>query len=335
MNKVRIGFIGVGGMAEGHMNALERIEGAEITAVFDINEARARQIAQEHGATAYESRDQLMDSGQVDALFICTPPFARGDIEEAAAQRGLHLLAEKPVGLNLEEARRKENIIRDSGIIHSSGYCLRYLDTVQKARQFLAGRQIDMILAYRIGGMPGVPWWRIMERSGGQLVEMSTHQVDLIRYLAGDFRDIQAIYGRRHIHREHPEATVPDVGVVSFTLQSGAVGTISNTCLSQYVGRGEVELFGHNFYVSINGKSLLIIDNGQRHEEKCETDFVFEQDRAFVEAVRTGNRELVLGDYSEAVKTLAVTLTANESAVAHGIESTPQAASSEHPPTFE
>ncbi|GIP35181.1 Gfo/Idh/MocA family protein [Paenibacillus sp. J2TS4] len=331
MKKVRIGFIGVGGMAEGHLKTLRKVEAAEITAVFDINEARARQIAKEYDATAYESSEKLMDSGQVDAIFICTPPFARDSIEEAAAKRGIHLLAEKPIGLSLEEARRKEKIIRDSGIIHSSGYCLRYLDTVQKAKQYLAGKQIDMILAYRLGGMPGVPWWRVMERSGGQLVEMATHQVDLIRYMAGDFRDVQAIYARRHIHRVHPEATVPDVGVVSFTLQSGAVGTISNTCLSRHLGRGEVELFGHDFYVSVNGKSLRIVDDEQRLEETTDVDFVFEQDRAFVEAVRTGRRELVLGDYSEAVATLAATLAANESAAERGMEAAPLIAAADEP----
>lgn len=314
MKKVRIGFIGVGGMAEHHMRTLRKLEEAEITAVYDIDTARAQQIAKTYGAVSYPSFERLIDSGQVDALFICTPPFAREGMEETAARKGIHLLVEKPVGLDAGEARRKERIIRESGIIHSSGYCLRYLDTVQKAKRYLAGKQIDMVLAYRIGGLPGAGWWRMMEKSGGQLVEQSTHQVDLVRYVAGEFKEVRAEYEQRCIRRIYPEATAYDVGIVSFALRSGALGTISNTCLSRHFGRGDVEFFGHDFYVSISGKTLRIIDDEQNVTESSDIDFYLEQDRAFVEAVRTGRQELVLGDYSEAVATLEVTLAANDSA---------------------
>lgn len=316
MEKVRIGFIGVGGMAEYHMKTLQQIDDAVITAVCDMNADRAKEIAETFGAKTYETVIEMMDAGVIDALYICTPPFAREGIEEAAAARGIHLLSEKPIGLHMEEVRRKEQIIRESGIIHSSGYCLRYLDTVQKAKQYLADKQVDMVLAYRIGGMPEVSWWRLMERSGGQLVEQSTHQVDLIRYLAGEFDYVQANYEQRHIHRIHPEATVYDVGIVSFGLRSGALGTISNTSLSRKIGRGDVEFFGHDFYVSISGMTVRIVDDTQDVTLTSEMDFYLEQNRAFVAAVKTGRQELVLGDYSEAAATLEVTLAANDSAVA-------------------
>ncbi|MEC0232708.1 Gfo/Idh/MocA family protein [Paenibacillus alba] len=316
MDKVRIGFIGVGGIAEYHLKTLQQIEDAVITAVCDMNGDRAKEIAETFGAETYETVEGLLDAGVIDALYICTPPFAREGIEEAAAARGIHLLSEKPIGLEMEAVRRKEQIIRESGIIHSSGYCLRYLDTVQKAKQYLADKQIDMVLAYRIGGMPEVSWWRKMDLSGGQLVEQSTHQVDLIRYLAGEFDYVQANYEQRHIQRLHPEATVYDVGIVSFGLRSGALGTISNTSLSRHMGRGDVEFFGRDFYVSISGLTLRIIDDNQDVTLTSEMDFYLEQNRAFVAAVKSGRQDLVLGDFSEAAATLEATLAANESAVA-------------------
>lgn len=312
---VRIGFIGVGGMAEHHIKTLQRVEDARITAVYDINQARAKEVAEQYGAISYESSEQLLESGQVDALFICTPPFARSGIEEAAARRGIHLLSEKPVGLQMEEVREKERIIRESGIIHSSGYCLRYMDIVAKAKAYLADKQIDLVMAYRFCGMPGVRWWRMLEQSGGQLVEQSTHQLDLIRYIAGEFKEVQAIHEQRYIREIDPEATAYDVGTVSFVLQSGAIGNITSTSLAKYVGRGAVEFYGHDFFLSIDGSTLRIKDDHQDVTEKSATEYYLEQDRAFIEAVRTGKQELVLGDYSEAAATLAVTLAANESAV--------------------
>ncbi|UVI31080.1 Gfo/Idh/MocA family protein [Paenibacillus spongiae] len=312
---VRVGFIGVGGMAEHHIITLQRIEHAQITAVYDINQVRSKEVAEKYGAKSYESSAELIDSGEVDALFVCTPPFARSGAEEAAAARkGIHLLAEKPVGLHMEEVRKLEQIIRDSGIIHTSGYCLRYLETAARAKAYLADKQIDMVLSYRLGGMPGVRWWRMMEQSGGQLVEQSTHQLDLIRYLAGEIKEVHAIHEQRYIHNIDPEATAYDVGTVSFVMESGAIGNITSSCLSKYVGKGGTEFYGHNFFLSIDGNTLRIVDDNQDLTEVLDVDFYYEQDKAFIEAIRTNQPGLLLGDFSDAADTLAVTLAANESA---------------------
>jgi predicted dehydrogenase len=316
VDKVRIGFIGVGGIAEYHLDSLQKVEHAVITAVYDINAERTQEMAAKYGATAYETSEKLLDSGQVDALFICSPPFARNGIEQEAAKRGIHLLSEKPVTLNLEEAKANARAIREAGIINSSGYCLRYLDNVQQAKKYLEGKEIDMVLGYRIGGMPPAAWWRKMELSGGQLVEQSTHQVDMIRYLAGEFAEVHAFHEQRQIHKEYPESTVYDVGVFSFTMQSGAAGNFSNTSLSQHFGRADVEFFGKDFYLQMdgNGTVMKIIDNEQNITIKSKMDFYLEQNRSFVEAVRTNRQDLVLCSYDEAVATLAVTLAVNESA---------------------
>ncbi|MEF3313036.1 Gfo/Idh/MocA family oxidoreductase [Paenibacillus sp. GYB004] len=74
MNQVRVGFIGVGGMAEGHIRTLQSIEQAELTCVYDVNAERANQVGARYGAKVYDSTDALLDSGRLDALFLCTPP---------------------------------------------------------------------------------------------------------------------------------------------------------------------------------------------------------------------------------------------------------------------
>lgn len=312
---VKVGFIGAGTIAELHLKALAKVENAKVSAIFDVNQERAQQISDTYGAVAYESAEALLDSGEVDAVFICTPPFARDGLEEAAVARGIHLLAEKPVGLQLEQARRKEQLILESGLIHSSGYCLRYLDIVQKAKEYLQGKQVDLVLAYRIGSAPPLSWWSKLELSGGQLVEQSTHQLDLIRYVVGEFHSVHAFHDvRSSMLKIDPDATAYDVGTVSFELKSGAVGNITSTSVSKYVGRGEVEIFGDGFYVSLNGGTLHIIDDSQDITIKGREDYYYKQDKAFIEAVSQKDQSLVLGSYSEAVTTLAVTLAANESA---------------------
>ncbi|WP_214628415.1 Gfo/Idh/MocA family protein [Paenibacillus agaridevorans] len=311
---VRIGFIGAGGIAEHHMNTLQRIHPAKITAIFDVNPNRAAEIADKYEAAAYASVEQLLDSGQVDAVFVCSPPFARDGAEVLAAQKGIAVLAEKPVALNMEQAKEWEAQILGSGVVHSSGYCLRYLDIVQKAKAYLQDKKISLVQAYRIGGKPPMAWWTRMEMSGGQLVEQSTHQLDLVRYLAGEISSVHAFHAQTHIKQTDPEATAYDVGAVSFVLASGGVGNITSTCLSNHFNRGEVEFFGPDFYLSINGNTLKFIDAEQHITEVSRDDFYYLQNKAFVEAVAAKRQDLVLGDYAEAVETLRVTLAANESA---------------------
>lgn len=316
MKKVRVGFIGVGGIAELHLKKLQQLDTVELTAVCDINAERARSIGQACGAEPFTDWRKMIDAERADALFVCTPPFARDDIEETAAAKGIHLLVEKPVGLDLDTARRKSRAIREAGIINSSGYCLRYLESVQRAKQYLRDKPINMVLTYRIGSLPPIPWWIFQDKSGGQMVDQTTHQVDLVRYLAGEFREATARYAQRSIRGEQPEATIPDVGVVSFAMRSGAIGSLANSCVSRHYGKGDVELFGPDFYLAVSGTKLTIRDDNRHVEETFSTDFYLEQDRAFIEAVRTGRQELVLGDYAEAVETLAATLAFNKSAEA-------------------
>lgn len=96
---IRVGFIGVGQMAQAHIRALSTLEDAEIVGVYDVDLTRAREVADAINATAFERAEHVIDPSRVDAVFVCSPPFARGDIEEIAARNGIHIFVEKPLGL--------------------------------------------------------------------------------------------------------------------------------------------------------------------------------------------------------------------------------------------
>src|SRR5438477_343822 len=91
-----------------------------------------------------------------------------------------------------ERNRLMERRVRVGGVMSGVGYSLRYFKGTTMARRMLEGREIAMVAGNRWGGIPGVPWWRVMDKSGGQLVEMATHQVDLMRALAGEIVEVSA-----------------------------------------------------------------------------------------------------------------------------------------------
>ena len=311
MKIINVGFIGVGGIAAKHLENISKNEHASIVAVCDIDPDRVREVGEQYGVPSYINVDNMLQNESLHALFVCVPPFAHGEIEEKAASRGIHLMVEKPVGLDLPMVRAKEKAIADSGIICSTGYCLRYLDTVAKAKEYLTGKQIAMIRAHYVTTFVRTPWYRKMSLSGGQLVEQTTHTVDLIRYLAGDFRTVYT-NSALNVMTDIPDIDIPDVTSVNFMMESGAVGNLSSTFIQADHQTG-IEIMGRDFRVIIDGTSLHVIEKDNKVTFESEIDFYEEQDNAFIDAIRFNKKELILAPYSEAVKTLAVTLAANHS----------------------
>ena len=283
----------------------------EIVAVCDISEENAKKQGEAFQAAIYTDLDEMLENETLDAVFVSVPPFAHGEIEEKIIAKGIHILVEKPLELDIDKALQKAEIIKESGVINASGYCLRYLDTVQKAKEFLADKKIAMVRGHYITRFVETPWYRIKSKSGGQLVEQSTHILDTMRYLAGDVERVQADMSLQ-VLTDIEGIDIPDVTSVNMRFESGAVGHLDSS-ITQYDHRMGLEIMGHNFRVEMNGTTLTIIEKDETTTYPSEVDFYEEQDRAFIEAVKTKNQELILASYEDGLKTLAVTLAANHS----------------------
>ncbi|GIP25734.1 hypothetical protein J23TS9_08640 [Paenibacillus sp. J23TS9] len=310
---IRIGMVGAGIIAAEHMKHIHQNDHAELTAICDVAPGAAEKAVQQYGGTAYTNFDEMLEKEKLDALFLCVPPFAHGDMEEKAAERGIHLLVEKPLGLDMEEVRKKADILDQSGIITGSGYCLRYMESVQRAKKYLEGKEIAMVRAYRFGGLPPNVWWVDHAKSGGQLVEQTTHNVDMMLYLAGDVRKVSADMALQ-LCRDVPGITTPDAASVNMVFESGALGHIDTGFFPQPDGRSSLEVLGRNFRLTLEGMDLTILEPEQTTILRGKGDFYQAQDDAFIRAVETGDRSLILAPYREALRTLEVTLAANESA---------------------
>ena len=86
---VRMGFIGTGGIAQGHMDRLAAIDGVEMVSFCDVEMDRAQAAAEKFSGSAYDSFEKMLDGEDLSAVFIGTPPFAHGDIELACCEKGL------------------------------------------------------------------------------------------------------------------------------------------------------------------------------------------------------------------------------------------------------
>ncbi|PIU68015.1 MAG: oxidoreductase [Armatimonadetes bacterium CG07_land_8_20_14_0_80_40_9] len=311
---VKVGFLGMGGMANHHLKVLSKLGGVEFVAFCDKLSERAESAAKEQGGRAYTDYKKMLEKELLDALFICLPPDAHGDEEILAAKQGIHLFIEKPIALDLKKAKEIEEVIKISGIVCSVGYRWRYLDITKRAKEILEGKKVGMVLGYWMGGVPGANWWGEMKRSGGQMVEQTTHIVDLSRYLVGDVERVYALYGKNILSKEREGFNLPDVGSMLLQFKEGIIGTISNTCLLELAYTVGLNIVAKDLVLESQGGRLKIIEPRRREEIYNQNDDVLTEDDVFLKAVKTKDTSKVLSSYSDALKTLAVTLAANQSA---------------------
>jgi len=308
---IRIGFVGTGGIANTHFDALSQLPEAQPVAFCDIDSERAERAAARFGGRAYTDWRTMLDAESLDALYICLPPHAHDGVEIAAAERGIHLFVEKPVARDLDYARRAEEAIQKAGIISMVGYHFRYYGAIERAKERLQGLPVLMVKGAWDGGMPGVPWWRQHALSGGQLVEQTTHIFDLARYLVGEIVEVFTFSQNNPALLHHPDGDVNVADVVCLKFENGAVGVITDTNGLHAPGEVGLKVYTPERIVEVSWGRMVETEANRKEEYFSRDNPYLRESEAFLTAIRTGNRSLIRSDYSDGVRTLAVTLAAD------------------------
>ena len=312
MKEIKIGFIGCGGNANGHMNQLAAIEGASVVAVCDVQAERAQSAAEKHNADPYTAHQALLERDDLDAVYLSLPVFVHRQPELDVIERGLPFFVEKPVAINMDIAREVEAAVANAGLITCVGYQLRYLGSTQITQQILQERTLNMIVGkYWCSTGHGDPnaWLRQMNKSGGQLVEQATHTIDMMRYMGGEVETVYAMQANRFLK----ETDCPDANSVAFQFASGAVGSLTATWAyaGDWSNANILDLLYEGELLNWNPSRVLVQEEGEWVDKTEPSPTI---DEVFVNAVRSGDGSSILSPYSDAVKTLAISLAANQSA---------------------
>lgn len=310
---VKIGFVGCGGIAHTHLGHLKAMGDVRVVGACDVNAARCRAFAAAAGCETHADPVSLYEKARPDAVYVAVPPFAHGMIEEEAAARGIHLFVEKPVALDMATAQRVSGAIKRAGVLSAAGYCMRYCASVDAARALLKGRAVSLVSGTWTGGLPPAPWWRRRGQSGGQILEQTTHLFDLVRHLCGPVQEVHAMCARGCMSRTE-DFDVDDSSTVALRLKTGAVACITSTCIVSHPGRTRLEIVTPECTLTLADGTLRVEEGDRVTEHRPVCDRYAEENRAFVDAVRTGKKGGIRSTYADAVKTLQVTCAANESA---------------------
>jgi predicted dehydrogenase/glycosyltransferase involved in cell wall biosynthesis/NADPH:quinone reductase-like Zn-dependent oxidoreductase len=301
MQKTRLGFIGVGGIAHRHLDILAGFEDVQLVAFADPDLNRAEDAARRFGAKAFANHRDMLDTETLDAVYICVPPFAHGEPERDLIARGIPFFVEKPVSLDIALAEEIAQGVAAANLITAVGYHWRYLDTVEEARALLANNPAQLLSGYWLDSTPPPQWWWKEDKSGGQMVEQTTHLLDLARFLIGEVTDVYGQAG--HSERaDFPGLDVPTVTTASLTFQSGVVANISSTCLLGWSHRVGLHIFADKLAIELTDRDIMVDTGRGRPVRQADGDPVWREDRDFIDAVRGGENRIRC-PYDDAVAT--------------------------------
>ncbi|WNQ11558.1 Gfo/Idh/MocA family oxidoreductase [Paenibacillus aurantius] len=191
MTKLKIGIIGAGSISEVHFNSYQNNPHAEIYAVCDLNEERAKAKASAYGAKkVFTDYKEILALPELQGVSICTWNNSHAEIAIAALEAGKHVLVEKPLCITVEEALRVEEAVRRSGKVLQVGFVRRYASNNQIVKQFIDHEELGPIYYAKASclrrlGNPG-GWFADAERSGGgPLIDLGVHLIDICWYLMG------------------------------------------------------------------------------------------------------------------------------------------------------
>ena len=332
-----IGCGGIGSYHLGHFLGFKDI--VELAGFCDLIPERAQSFVEKAGSgKAYTNYLDMYNEVQPDMVFICIPPYCHGEIEFETIKRGIPFFVEKPLALDLDLARKIRDAAAEKNLITASGFQCRYSNLVEPNVKFCEKNQVVFIDCTRIGGVPGVFWWKNKEISGGQIVEQTIHQFDIVRYVFGEPEEV-CTYGTAGFVKGIDGYKTDDCSTTIVKFKNGAIGAFSTgcyaTCGDSYDSKiifsaadkraelkilGTLEIFGEapaepeqndgGFVIKGDG---ALSAGGKSTVYQQEGDAGILCDRTFIEAVISGDGSKIRSPYADAFKSVSFTMACNES----------------------
>lgn len=264
VKKYNFGIIGCGRIAERHANIIRSF--GKLAAVTDIKKERADALSKNHGCRFYTDHSEMLKHSDLDIVTICSPNGLHPIHTIDSLESGKHVICEKPMAIRTsdcidmikasEKSRKKLFIVKQN----------RFNPPVVELKKIIEENKLGKILNVELNCFWNrseqyyltSDWKGKKELDGGTLFTQFSHFIDLVFWLIGDVKTVQAIR-KNYIHTDIIE--FEDTGVVLLEYENGAVGTINYTVNS--FGKnmeGSITVFGEKGTVKIGGQYLNVLE---------------------------------------------------------------------------
>lgn len=190
---MRIGVVGAGAIVQvAHLPAIKRVRGAEVVALCDSDQPKARALCERFGISdSFDDIEELLKHADIDAVAVCTPNHLHEAHVVAALSAGKHVLCERPLTLTAESAEHVVRIAEQSGRVVVVGMNHRFRYDVQAVRSMIEGNELGDVVGIRGGWYAFKPsrqmlGWRLKrgQSGGGAMLDLGLPLIDLALWLA-------------------------------------------------------------------------------------------------------------------------------------------------------
>lgn len=271
--KIKIAVVGCGRIAAKHFEAIEKhSDSLELVGICDTDRAVLDKAVSETGVPGYEDLRDLLKKSEADLVALCTPSGLHPAQTMRCAKSGCHVMTEKPMATQWNDGLRMVRTCDSAGVRlfvvkqNRHNATLQLLKrTIQKGR---FGRiymvQINVFWSRPQSYYDSAKWRGTWEFDGGALMNQASHYIDLLDWLIGPVKSVQAMTGTlaRNIQ-------VEDTAVMNVQWRSGALGSIAVTMLTYPKNlEGSITIIGEKGTVKLGGVAV----NEFQHWEFAEPD---------------------------------------------------------------
>jgi phthalate 4,5-cis-dihydrodiol dehydrogenase len=203
---LKIGLAGFGSVTRQLIPAIATMPVAKLTAVAAPRQESRDQAAEKYGVETYASVEAMCESGNVDAVWVCTPNSMHAEHAITAAEHGKHVINEKPMAVTMEDADAIMEAVRRNGVRYVQGHSKLFDAPVRAMREVVSSGDLGRPIAIHtweykpwISGSPRRDEDVDTSRGGGVVFRQGPHQVDVIRGIGGGLvKSVRAIAGKWH-----------------------------------------------------------------------------------------------------------------------------------------
>ena len=194
MLPIRWGIIGPGNIAHNFADALNESFSGKLVGIASLNDQRREEFGDKYNIEnkyRFQNYDLLLDSSNIDAVYISTPHTLHAELSIKAAGKGKHILCEKPAGINFNEGKKIINSAREAGIFFMEGFMYRCHPQIKTLLEIIKENRIGKInkitssFGFDMGKV--IPESRLFRKdlAGGAILDVGLYPVSFSRLIAG------------------------------------------------------------------------------------------------------------------------------------------------------
>ncbi len=303
---MRIGVIGLAGVGKVHVGRVSDMESAELACVCDVVPDIAQQTGEKYGVKSYTSAEEMFENEELGGVILATPPKAHYPLTRMAAEKGVHVLAEKPMASTVDDCQKMIDVCREKDVTLMIGHKKRFVPVLVRLKELTEGELGPisyMLHRYPHPGMSRKDWFWQDDDGGGPILENAVHAADILGFLMGDVERVHAEGGTFFAPERKPQI---DCAVYTLRFKSGAIATVGAGMVSMPAFSFEdYYIANENGVAEVSGRfdSAEVIRYALRsdpenvHEESYPGADAFKAEiEHFIECSKTGAEPIASGE---------------------------------------